>query len=71
MAQVQGLQCSRPCSKARDRVRSVSARAWPTLALAEPAERLRQLVTRIDYDGASGQVAIRLRPDAPAQEAGA
>jgi hypothetical protein len=41
------------------------------LALAEPAERLRQLVTRIDYDGASGQVAIRLRPDAPAQEAGA
>jgi len=43
--------------------------AWPTLALAEQAERLRQLVTRIDYDGASGQVAILLRPDAPAQEA--
>ena len=43
--------------------------AWPSLAPAEQAERLRQLVTRIDYDGASGQVAIALRPDAPAQEA--
>jgi len=43
--------------------------AWPTLAPAEQAERLRQLVTRIDYDGASGQVAITLRPHAPAQEA--
>jgi site-specific DNA recombinase len=43
--------------------------AWPTLAPTEQAARLRQLVTRIDYDGASGQVAILLRPDAPAQEA--
>jgi site-specific DNA recombinase len=43
--------------------------AWPTLAPAEQAERLRQLVTRIDYDGASGQVAITLRPDSPPKEA--
>ena len=43
--------------------------AWPSLAPAEQAQRLRQLVTRIDYDGANGQVAITLRPDAPAQEA--
>jgi len=43
--------------------------AWSALAPAEQAERLRQLVSRIDYDGASGQVAITLRPDAPAQEA--
>ena len=42
--------------------------AWPTLAPAEQAERLRQLVTRIDYDGTTGQVAILLRPDAPPQE---
>jgi site-specific DNA recombinase len=43
--------------------------AWLTLAPAEQAERLRQLVTRIDYDGVGGQVAILLRPHAPAQEA--
>jgi site-specific DNA recombinase len=43
--------------------------AWPTLAPAEQAQRLRQLVTRIDYDGASGQVAITLRPDSPPKEA--
>jgi site-specific DNA recombinase len=43
--------------------------AWPTLAAAEQAERLRQLVTRIDYDGANGQVSILLRPDAPVKEA--
>jgi len=39
------------------------------LAPAEQAERLGQLVTRIDYDGATTQVAITLRPHAPAQEA--
>jgi len=43
--------------------------AWPTLAPAEQDERLRQLVTRIDYDGASAHVAITLRPHAPAQGA--
>jgi site-specific DNA recombinase len=43
--------------------------AWPTLAPTEQAERLRQLVTRIDYDGTSGQVAILLRPDASPKEA--
>jgi site-specific DNA recombinase len=43
--------------------------AWPSLAPAEQAERLRQLVTRIDYDGASGQVAIVLRPTDLAKEA--
>jgi site-specific DNA recombinase len=42
--------------------------AWPTLAPAEQAARLRQLVTRIDYDGASGQVAILLRPNVPTKE---
>ena len=36
--------------------------AWPTLAPAEQAARLRQFVTRIEYDGTSGQVAILLRP---------
>ena len=39
--------------------------AWPTLAPAEQAERLRQLVTRIDYDGATGQVAILLSQTPP------
>jgi hypothetical protein len=33
----------------------------PTLAPCEQAEHLRQIVTRIDYDGISRQVAIRLR----------
>ena len=35
----------------------------PMLAPSEQAERLRQLVTRIDYDGTSQQVAITLRPN--------
>jgi site-specific DNA recombinase len=43
--------------------------AWSTLPPAEQAARLRQLVTRIDYDGTSAQVAITLRPHASAQEA--
>jgi site-specific DNA recombinase len=42
--------------------------AWPSLAPAEQAERLGQLVTRIDYDGTNGQVAISLRPHSPAKE---
>jgi site-specific DNA recombinase len=42
---------------------------WANLAPAEQAARLRQLVTRIDYDGTSGQVAILLRSHAPAKEA--
>jgi site-specific DNA recombinase len=43
--------------------------AGPTVAPAEQVERLRQLVTRIDYDGATGRVAILLRPQAPPKEA--
>ena len=43
--------------------------AWLNLAPAEQAERLRQLVTRVDYDGASGQVTLTLRPNVPAKEA--
>jgi hypothetical protein len=42
--------------------------AWPTLAPAEQAARLRQLVRRIDYDGTSRQVAITLHPMAPTPE---
>jgi hypothetical protein len=42
--------------------------AWPTLAPAEQAEQLRQLVTRIDYDGTSGGVTMLLRPHAPPKE---
>ena len=42
--------------------------AWPTLAPFEQAERLRQIVTRIDYDGTSRQVAITLRPNPPTKE---
>ena len=42
--------------------------AWPTLAPLEQAERLRHVVTRIDYDGTSRQVAITLRPNPPTQE---
>jgi site-specific DNA recombinase len=42
--------------------------AWPALAPVEQAERLRQLVTRIDYDGTSRQVAITLRPNPPTKE---
>jgi site-specific DNA recombinase len=37
--------------------------AWPTLAPGEQAACLRQVVTRIDYDGMNGQVAIMLRSD--------
>jgi site-specific DNA recombinase len=37
--------------------------AEPTLAPGEQAERLRHIVTRIDYDGTNGQVAITLRPN--------
>ena len=43
--------------------------AGPTLAPAEQAERLRQVVTRIDYDGTSGQVVITLRPQDSPKEA--
>ena len=39
--------------------------AGPTLTPFEQAERLRQLVTRIDYDGTSRQVVITLRPNPP------
>ena len=42
--------------------------AWPTLAPFEQAERLRQLVTRIDYDGTNCQVAITLRSSPPTKE---
>jgi site-specific DNA recombinase len=42
--------------------------AGPTLAPLEQAERLRQIVTRIDYDGTTRQVAITLRPSPPTKE---
>ena len=42
--------------------------AWPTLAPCEQAERLRQIVERIDYDGTNGQVAITLRSNPPTKE---
>ena len=42
--------------------------AWPALTPSEQAERLRQIVTRIDYDGTSRQVAITLRPNPPLKE---
>src|SRR5262249_48572101 len=35
---------------------------WSSLPPAVQAERLRQVVTRIDYDGTTGQVTITLRP---------
>jgi hypothetical protein len=34
----------------------------------EQAERLRQIVKQIDYDGTSRQVAITLRPHPPMKE---
>jgi site-specific DNA recombinase len=37
--------------------------AKPSLTPSQQAERLRQVVTRIDYDGTTGQVAITLRPN--------
>ena len=40
----------------------------PMLAPFERAERLRQIVTRIDYDGTSQQVAIRLRSNPSTKE---
>jgi site-specific DNA recombinase len=42
--------------------------AWPTLASCEQAERLRQIVERIDYNRTNGQVAITLRSNPPAKE---
>jgi hypothetical protein len=41
---------------------------WPTLAPHEQIERLRMLVTRIDYDGGSQQVAITLRSNPSPKE---
>src|SRR5262249_29889125 len=43
--------------------------ARPTLTPPERAPRLRQVVARIDYDGASQQVAITLHSNSPFQEA--
>ena len=34
----------------------------PSLTSSQQAQRLRQVVTRIDYDGTTGQVTITLRP---------
>jgi site-specific DNA recombinase len=42
--------------------------AWPTLAPSEQVERLRHIVTRIDYDGTDCQVAITLRSNPPTKE---
>jgi hypothetical protein len=36
--------------------------AEPSLTPSQQAQRLRQVVTRIDYDGTTGQVTITLRP---------
>jgi site-specific DNA recombinase len=41
---------------------------WATLTPCERAERLRQLVTRIDYDGTSQHVAITLQSNCPPKE---
>jgi site-specific DNA recombinase len=43
--------------------------AWPTLTPRAQAERLRQVVARIDYDGTSQQVAITLHSNSSAKEA--
>jgi site-specific DNA recombinase len=43
---------------------------WQTLPPQEQTRRLRDLVTRIDYDGRQHQVAITLRSSAPAALAG-
>ena len=37
--------------------------AQPSLTPSQQAQRLRQVVTRIDYDGTTGQVTITLRPN--------
>jgi len=42
--------------------------AGPTLTPSEQAERLRHIVTRIDYDGTNCQVAITLRSNPPTKE---
>jgi site-specific DNA recombinase len=42
--------------------------AWPTLTPREQAECLRQLVTRVDYDGTSQQVVITLRSNPSTKE---
>jgi site-specific DNA recombinase len=36
--------------------------AQPSLTPSQQAQRLRQIITRIDYDGTTGQVTITLRP---------
>jgi site-specific DNA recombinase len=38
---------------------------WATRTPGERAERLRQFVARIDYDGTNQQVAITLHPNSP------
>src|SRR6516225_6350848 len=43
-------------------------RAQPSLTPSQQVQRLRQVVTRIDYDGTSRQVAITLRPNPPIKE---
>jgi hypothetical protein len=42
--------------------------AWPALTPSDQAERLRHIVTRIDYDGTGRQVAITLQPNPPIKE---
>jgi site-specific DNA recombinase len=44
-------------------VRRVFDGMWGRLAPAEQARALRHLVERVDYDGGSGQLAVRVRPD--------
>jgi hypothetical protein len=39
---------------------------WQALAPQDQARRLRAVVARIDYDGTHHQIAITLRPSAPA-----
>ncbi len=45
---------------------TVGSSSWLALAPLEQARRLREIVARIDYDGTCNQVAIMLRPSAPA-----
>jgi site-specific DNA recombinase len=50
--------------------RTLGAVAWQTLPPAERARRLRAIVARIDYDGASRRVAITLRSAPPPARTG-
>jgi site-specific DNA recombinase len=52
-----------PTTNDLDQVRLLLGQAWDTLPPREQVRAVRLLVERVDYDGGSGQISTRVRPD--------